>query len=79
MYISIPIIFSGFGLVKCCQSGKIATVKLGNLVKEDSTLLSAKDFIFNADLLYEQNGKLYPIRFIKIKGNVLLYRYCIAD
>ena len=55
--------------MKCSQTGKLHTVKLRDLSREDCEPLTKSDLTKGSDLMMKMKGKLYPVKFAQFKDN----------
>lgn len=67
----------GLAHVKCCQNGKILTVKIKNLSKESGTL-KEEDLVTGSTLLLECKNKSYPVMFLSLKGMYVACAYVLV-
>ena len=54
--------------MKCSQTGKVLSVKVRDLSREDGESFQESDFTRGANLILEYKGKLYPVRFLTYAG-----------
>ena len=57
-------------VMKCSQTGKLHTVKLRDLSREDREPLAKSDLVKGSDLMVEMKGKLYPVKIAQFKDSM---------
>ncbi len=66
-YCLVHIHISGSVVVICSQNGKMHTLKIKDLSREDEEPLG--DLVYGDDVIMQYRGKPYAVKFVKYNGN----------